>query len=168
MLGLSYRVRGPYTFEPGSTNLFVSRTMPNCCDHSDTRLPTTCPQRLFGSCMANSIAKATPLSTRKIEREWSSTNFRAGVRPLSFGRRLSREPFSKHTFVTRIVITTPLQSAMALPKNEPTCFCGSESTYRTAQVSVMDPAMMLSECRLKKFGCEECFWAASGLNRMPE
>jgi hypothetical protein len=35
-------------------------------------------------------------------------------------------------------------------------------------MSVIEPAMMLSECRLKNFGCEKWCCAFSGLKRMAE
>src|SRR5579872_448967 len=114
------------SFEPTSISRLVIRTSPIICVHSETILPTTCPHRLFASIARNAATQAAPVTTRNKVRECSRRNVITGESPSQCGRLLSDDPFSYKNFVITTVTTTPLQSAIAFPKNDPQCVDGSE------------------------------------------
>lgn len=137
-----------------SINFFVRITKPKIWVHSDTMLPTTCPHFELGSARANAQTHAAPVMIRKILSECSCNISQTGAMKRCGGLRLSADPLSYMNLVARTVTTTPLQSAMALPKNDPQCVFGSEWMYSTIQQSKMIDDTMLSECRRKN---EPCF-----------
>src|SRR6267142_1132016 len=132
--------------EPTSMRRLVIRTIPRICVHSDTMLPTTCPQRLLASMAVNAATQATPVIKRKIVSECSRRNSSSFEGRMPFGCLLSEEPFSYRCLVMRIVTTTPVQSAMALPKNAPRWVEGSEIRYRANHKITTPHAVKLREC----------------------
>src|SRR5713101_7903387 len=82
--------------------------------------------------------------------EWSRSRSRAGRRRLRGGRRLSAEHFSYKYLVANTMTTTPDQSAIALPKNEPIWVLGLETLYRQIHNMRMLVEAMLSECWRRK------------------
>src|SRR5712692_2472845 len=88
-------------------------------------------------------------------REWSRSNFRPGLTTLCGGRRLSAEPLSYRYFVARTITTTPVQSAMAFPKNDPRCVLGLETLYSPIHNRSTATEAMLSEWRRKKLCCRD-------------
>src|SRR6478736_1385085 len=110
------------------------------------------PHLLSGSTLRNKASQPSPVKTRKIVRECSCMNSRALLRCARRGWRLSRDPFSKNHFVARMVTTTPIQSATALPKNEPARDLGSEFTYSTSQSANTPAAVRLNACRSQNGG----------------
>src|ERR1035437_4330108 len=107
------------SFEPTSIKRLVIRTSPRIWVHSETMLPTTCPHLLPGSIAQNATTQPMPVITRKMVSECSRRNSKTAEGNLPFGCLLSAEPFSYRNFVITIVTKTPVQSAMAFPKNEP-------------------------------------------------
>src|SRR5271167_1756626 len=95
------------------------RTNPRICVHSETMLPTTWPHLLFGSIALNATTQAMPVTSRNKVSECSRRNSPAADRAFSLGCLLSVDPFSYRCLVITIVIKTPVQSAIAFPKNEP-------------------------------------------------
>ena len=83
--------------------------------------------------------------TRKMLREWLRSRSQTGPKRVRGGRRLSAEPFSYKYLVANIITTTPVQSAIALPKNEPIWVRGLETLYR--QIHKM---RILAEAMLKR------------------
>src|SRR5579872_4815350 len=108
--------------------------------------PTTCPHFDIGLLIANSQTHPAPVITRNIVSEWSCTNSRSGLSQWCGGRRLSADPISKKNFVASTVTSRPLQSAIALPKNDPQCVLGLDRAYRTIHVMRMIPETRLREC----------------------
>src|SRR5271157_5763157 len=122
---MSGRLHRSPSFDPTSINIFVIHTSPRICVHSDTRLPTTCPQRLFASMRLKANAHAAPVITRNTVSEWLRKNSRVGDFHVLVGFLLSADPLSCRCLVKMTVTSTPDQSAMALPKNEPRWVEGS-------------------------------------------
>src|SRR5512141_3488533 len=91
-----------------------------------------------------------PVMTRKMLREWLRSRAKAGPRRLRGGRRLSAEPVSYRYLVARTITTTPDQSAMALPKNEPRWVPGPERLYRPIHSRRIPAETRLNECRRMK------------------
>src|SRR6185312_10222148 len=116
-----HRLLSLLSFDPTSTSFFVSSTTPRICVHSETILPTTCPHFDSESECANSSTQPTPVITRKIVSECSCKASRNRLCHLWRGRLLSCDPRSYKYLVPSSITTTPVQSAIALPKNEPTC-----------------------------------------------
>src|SRR3981081_4569578 len=113
-------------FEPTSIKRLVMRTSPRICVHSETMLPTTCPHLLFGSMALNASPQATPGTRRNTVSECSRRNSAIAEANLPFGRLLSVDPFSYRCLVMTTVTKTPVQSAMAFPKNDPKWVAGLE------------------------------------------
>src|SRR6185436_13813498 len=57
------------SFDLSSIRRLVIRTSPSSCVHSETMLPTTCPQRLSESDRANSHVHPRPVAIRNIVNE---------------------------------------------------------------------------------------------------
>src|ERR1700686_3600199 len=114
--------------------------------------------------MYNATQQA-PVTTRKMLSEcFSSFPHRFSSQSLG-GFRLSFEPFSYKILVANTVTTTPDQSAMALPKNEPRCVLGSEKMYRQIHSSKIPIETMLSECSRKNAcRCRAAAELAAGLS----
>jgi len=74
-------------------------------------------------------------------REWSRSRSQTRLKWCRGGRRLSADPFSYKYFVANIMTTTPDQSAIALPKNDPRWVLGLETLRPKA------PARGLREIR---------------------
>src|SRR5512135_210209 len=73
---------------------------------------------------------------------------------MPFGCLLSAEPFSYKCLVAITITTSPLQSAMALPKNDPACVSGEEHAYSTIHKRRMALATSVREClRHQGRGC---------------
>jgi len=128
-----YELRLP-SFDPRAKNLLVSHTSPRTCVHSETIFPTTCPHRLCGSIFTNTATHTTPVTKRKIVSECSSRNFLTGVKIRCGGRLLSPDPISNNPLVASTVSSTPLQSAIAFPKNARVLllqsdFCNLQSVF---------------------------------------
>src|SRR5437660_12250401 len=94
--------------------------------HSETTLPATCPHFEFGSDLANRTIQKAPVMSRKMLRECSCSFSSTGLSQWRGGLRLSAEPFSYMNLVASTVTTSPVQSAIALPKNAPRCVSGFE------------------------------------------
>src|SRR5205085_4166220 len=123
----------------------VMRSKPRIGVHSETIFPTTCPHLEFASECANRITQPAPVNTRKIVREWASSTFWIG-RINRFGIfRLSAEPTSYMNLVATTVTTKPVQSAMALPKNDPQWVFWSEWLYSTIQPRSTSPDIIVKE-----------------------
>lgn len=88
---------------------------------SGTGLPgrTTCPQRLFVSILRKTYTHPSQVVARNTVSECSRRNSRVGELYFPRGCLLSADPFSYTCLVMITVTSTPDQSAMALPKNEP-------------------------------------------------
>src|ERR1022692_529010 len=110
---------GAFSFEPTSSSRLVISTSPRICVHSETMLPTTCPQRLLGRMARNAITQPMPVTSKNNVSECSRRNSFSADGNLPLGCLLSAEPFSYRYLVMTTVTTTPVQSAMALPKNDP-------------------------------------------------
>src|ERR1019366_10478200 len=111
--------------DPTSIRIFVIHTNPRICVHSETMLPTTCPQRLPVSIRRKAHTHPIQVITRNTVSECSRRNSRTGDFHLPFGFLLSAEPLSYRCLVISTVTSTPVKSAIALPKNEPTWVAGS-------------------------------------------
>jgi hypothetical protein len=83
---------------------------------------------------------------RKRLRECSPSSRRTGLKRFRGGRRLSAEPFSYKYLVAITMTTTPDQSAIALPKNEPIWVLGLETLYRQIHKRRIPVEAMLNEC----------------------
>src|SRR5450631_4211656 len=118
------RQRDP-SFDPTSIKILVIHTSPRICVHSDTMLPTTCPQRLFVSIRRKTHTHPIQVITRNTVSECSRRNSSTGDFHFPFGFLLSADPLSYRCLVISTVTSTPVQSAMALPKNEPRWVSGS-------------------------------------------
>src|ERR1017187_696402 len=114
------------SLEPNSIRIFVIHTSPRICVHSDTMLPTTCPHRLPVSMRRKAHPHPIQVITRNTVSECSRRNSSTGDFQMPFGFLLSADPFSYRCLVMRTVTSTPVQSAIALPKNEPRWVDGSD------------------------------------------
>jgi len=79
-------------------------------------------------------------------REWSRSRSKPRLKWCRGGRRLSADPFSYKYLVANIMTTTPDQSAIALPKNDPIWVPGLETLYRQIHKMRILTEAMLSEC----------------------
>src|SRR5258706_627826 len=84
--------------------------------------------------------------TRKMLSEWSRRRIQMGLNRLFGGRRLSADPVSYRYLVEKTMTTTPDQSAMALPKNEPRWVWCPETLYRQIHNMRTPAEARLSEC----------------------
>src|SRR5690348_2444647 len=135
------------SFEFVSISLFVSRTSPRICVHSETMFPTTCPHFELASNSPNKITHPIPVTSRKIVNECARIAAHSGRKRVFGSCLLCAEPFSYKCFVANTITTRPNQSATAFPKKDPTCVCGSERLYNTIHKIRMHPAVRLSACR---------------------
>ena len=87
-----------------------------------------------------------PVTMRKRLREWLRSRCRMGLKVFRGGRQLSAEPFSYQYLVAMTMTTTPDQSAIALPKNEPIWVPGLETLYRQIHTMRIPAEAMLNEC----------------------
>jgi hypothetical protein len=108
--------------------------------------PTTCPHLASESIEAWSTTQPIPVITRKMLREWSRSRSHTGPKRVRGGRRLSDEPFSYKYLVANTIITTPDQSAIALPKSDPRWVPGLEPLYRQIHRTRILADAMLNEC----------------------
>src|ERR1700730_3482391 len=96
-------------------------------------------------------------------REWSRSRSQMGLKRFRGKRRLSLDPFSYKYLVANIMTTTPDQSAIALPKKEPTWVLGLETLYRQIHSMRMLTEAMLSECSRMKLRPRRCLLANPNL-----
>src|SRR5512133_1053868 len=94
----------------------------------------------------NTANHMAPVIRKKMVSECSRTNssMRPGRMPL--GCLLWAEPFSYRRFVAKAMTTRPVQSAMALPKNDPAWVAGEERAYSTIHKIRIAPATSVREC----------------------
>jgi hypothetical protein len=79
-------------------------------------------------------------------RDWSRSSCRMGPKRARGGRRLSAEPLSYKYLAAHTMTTTPDQSAIAFPKNEPLWVLGLETLYRQIHKMRIQVEAMLNEC----------------------
>src|SRR5579864_9348917 len=130
------------SFEWVSISFLVMISKPRICVHSETMFPTTCPHLEVGFDRANVITHPAPVIRRNRVKECCWSSFQIGRRKRCGGFRLSAEPTSYMYLVAITVTTRPVQSAMALPKNDPQWVLGFEWIYSRIQKSRTIPAVM--------------------------
>jgi hypothetical protein len=79
----------------------------------------------FVSLRAYTKIQTSSVSASTIVSEWQRRNSADRWWNCFVGRRLSRDPISKKYFVAMMKTKVPVQSATALPKNDPQCVDGS-------------------------------------------
>src|ERR1700676_4261110 len=106
----------------------------------------------------NATTQAMPVINRNNVSECSRKNSRIGEGSLPFGCWLSADPFSYRCLVMKTVTRTPVQSAIAFPKNDPQWVEGFDRQYSTTNKPTMPNAARPRECLLMNdFGARLCF-----------
>src|SRR5690349_673592 len=94
----------------------------------------------------NTATHMAPVIRKKMVSECSRTNSSMRFGSLPRGCLLSAEPFSYRRLVAKAMATRPVQSAMALPKNDPAWVSGEERSYSTIHKIRIALATSVREC----------------------
>src|SRR5204863_8518824 len=97
----------------------------------------------------NTNTQTIPVATRNKVNECSRRSSMTADGNLPFGCLLSAEPFSYRSLVNTTVNNTPVQSAIAFPKNEPMLVDGSDRQYSAIHKIRTPNTARLSECFLR-------------------